>query len=214
MRRLVLTLALLAAATPLAAQQHQHGGNALPQGWHLRLDRANPSAQPQFAAMGDGFHVTSGPAAIYWYEDHDVQGGDYTVRGTFTQTKAPTHPEAYGLILAGSNLAGDQADYMYFLVRGDGKYLIKHRAANGDIHTITDWTEHAAVHKADAQGKATNALVAEAGDWGIRFKVNGTQVAEFLTSNVPYLTTKGTAGLRINHNLDVHVSDFAVEKKP
>jgi hypothetical protein len=93
------------------------------------------------------------------------------------------------------------------------KYLIKHRAANGDIHTVTDWTEHATVAKQDAAGKATNALAVEAGDFGVRLFVNGTRVAEFLKADVPYLQTDGVVGLRINHNLDVHVAGFRVVKQ-
>jgi Ni/Co efflux regulator RcnB len=218
MRRTVLTLAaVLAAAAPLAAQQHAHGHDhgqpGLPAGWHARLDRANASMDNvKFTAMGDGFHATLGPAAVFWNPENTVSGA-YRAEATFTQTRAPTHPEAYGLFIAGRDLEGAAADYMYFLVRGDGKYLIKHRAANGDIHTITDWTEHAAVAKQDAAGKATNALAVEAGDFGVRLFVNGTRVAEFLKANVPYLQTDGVVGLRINHNLDVHVAGFRVVKQ-
>jgi hypothetical protein len=99
---------------------------------------------------------------------------------------------------------------MYFLVRGDGKYMVRHRAANGDLHTIVDWTDNAAIAKADAQGKATNTLTVEGGAWGVRYLVNGTKLAEWHTADVPFLHTAGQVGLRVNHNLDVHVSDFAV----
>ena len=218
MRRLILTLALVAAASPLAAQNPQAdpdravAGGALPAGWSARLDRANASMDNvRFAPMGGGFHVTLGPAAIFWRPEHQVSG-EYRVQATFTQTRAPAHPEAYGLFIAGKNLEG-AADYMYFVVRGDGKYLIKHRAPNGDIHTITDWTEHPALVKEDAQGKATNALAVEAGAFGVRLLANGQKVAEFLRADVPYLNTDGIAGLRVNHNLDVHVADFSVERR-
>lgn len=225
MRRFVLTLALVAAATPLAAQGgHQHGnadpdhaahGNGqLPAGWQARLDRADASlGDVQFAAMQGGWHVTTGPAALFWRPQDNVAGGNSVVTATLTQTKAPMHPEAYGVFIAGGNLSGDAPEYMYFLVRGDGKYMVRHRAANGDLHTIVDWTENAAIHKADAQGKATNTLRVEAGSWGVRYLVNGTRVGEWLQANMNHaLTTTGQAGLRINHNLDVHVSDFRVTR--
>ncbi|HEU0054608.1 MAG TPA: hypothetical protein VFQ39_15580 [Longimicrobium sp.] len=214
MRTLILALGLAVAAAPLAAQAHgdpdhaAHGG-ALPAGWHAKLDRANANlSDVSFTNMGDGVHVTSGPAAIYWRPENTFASGDYRVQATFAQTRAPTHPEAYGIVIAGKNLDTDP-DYMYFLVRGDGKYMVKHRAAGGEIHTIVDWTDSPAVVKQDAAGKATNTLTAEAGAWGVRFLANGTKVAEFLTANVPYLNTQGIAGLRVNHNLDVHVSGFS-----
>ncbi len=153
------------------------------------------------------------PAFILWNPANTVASGDFTAHATFSQAKAPMHPEAYGLFIAGANLAGAAPEYMYFIVRGDGKYMVRHRAANGDLHTIQDWTESAAIHKQDEQGQATNALAVEGGAWGVRFKVNGTQVAEWLTANVPYLTTSGQVGLRVNHNLEVHISNIGVDRK-
>jgi hypothetical protein len=211
MRRLILTLALLAAASPLAAQgnahNHAHGGGALPDGWHARLDRPGAGMENvRFTAMDGGYHATLGPAAIFWNPEHAATG-EYRVQAAFTQTRAPAHPEAYGLFLGGKDLES-APDYFYFLVRGDGKYTVKHRAPNGDVHTLTDWTEHAAVVKQDAAGKATNTLAAEAGAFGLRFLVNGTKVAE-----LPGVAAAGMVGLRINHNLDVHVDGFTVEKR-
>lgn len=220
MRNLILALALAAVASPLAAQGHQHdpdhaaaGGGTLPAGWQAHLDRADASlADVRFASMGDGFHATTGPAVILW-NPANTAAGEFSAHATFAQTKAPMHPEAYGLFIAGSNLSSANPEYMYFLVRGDGKYMVRHRAANGDLHTITEWTENAAIHKQDAEGKATNALTVEGGPWGVRYLVNGTKVAEWLTRDVPYLKSDGQVGLRINHNLDVHVSNFGVERR-
>jgi hypothetical protein len=216
MRKLIVTLAALAAAaSPLAAQDHQHdpdhavaGGGTLPAGWHAHLDRADASlSNVVFVPMGGGFHVTTGPAVILWNPANAVASGSFTAHATFAQTKAPTHPEAYGMFIAGNNLDGTAPEYLYFLVRGDGKFMVRHRAANGDLHTIQDWTENAAIHKQNEQGQATNALAVEGGAGGVRFKVNGTQVAE-----VPQVTSTGQVGLRVNHNLDVHVSDFGVTR--
>lgn len=219
MRKLILTVALAVAASPLAAQGHEHdpdhaaaGGGVLPAGWQAHLDRADADlANVRFVAMGDGFHATTGPAVILW-NPANTATGEFSAHATFTQTKAPMHPEAYGLFIAGQNLSGSAPEYMYFLVRGDGKYMVRHRAANGDLHTITDWTENAAIHKQNEAGQATNALTVEGGPWGVRYLVNGTKVAEWLTRDVPYLKSDGQVGLRINHNLDVHVSGFGVER--
>ncbi|HEX2092670.1 MAG TPA: hypothetical protein VHG28_09725 [Longimicrobiaceae bacterium] len=214
MRKLIFCLALL-AASPLSAQQDPDravGGGSLPAGWHARPDRADASlANVRFVPMGSGYHVTLGPAVILWRPE-DAGTGEYSARATFTQTRAPTHPEAYGLFVGGKNLEGE-ADYLYFLIRGDGKYLVKHRASDGDLHTVVNWTEHAAVRKQDAEGKATNALTVEGGDFGVRFLVNGERVAEISRRDVPYLNTDGIVGLRVNHNLDLHVAEFALERR-
>ncbi|HYH81690.1 MAG TPA: hypothetical protein VEX86_17930 [Longimicrobium sp.] len=214
MRRLLVTLAAIAAAaSPLAAQQDHAdhsvaGGGTLPAGWQARLDRADAKlADVKFVVMGDGFHVTTGPAVVLWNPAQNVAGGTFTAHATFAQTKAPTHPEAYGMIAGGRSLSGPTAEYFYFLVRGDGKFMLRHRASNGELHTIHDWTENAAIRKQNEQGQATNTVAIEAGPSGVRYKVNGTQVAE-----TPGVNGAGQVGLRVNHNLDVHVSNFGVDR--
>lgn len=222
MRNLTFAAALLALATPLAAQgggsmsmpmAHDHDaavqGAPLPAGWQIRLDRADANpANVRFVREGEGYHFTAGPAAILW-QPSDTVSGEYTVRGTFTQTRAPMHPEAYGLFFAGSDLTAPNQSYLYFEVRGDGQFLVKHRAGT-EVHTIMDWTPNAAIAKADASGRATNALEARVGADGVHLLVNGTEVAK-----LPYDRTgalPGTAGLRLNHNLDVQVTGFQITR--
>jgi hypothetical protein len=207
--RHALVLAALLAAAPLAAQAPA-AAPAAPAGWQVRLDRANAPAAPTFVSMGGGMHVTAGPAAIY-FDPANRASGNYSVKATFTQTKAPTHPEAYGLISSGTDLdsAGTQ-QYMYLIVRGDGKFALKHRAG-AEVHTLIDWTEHAAVQKQDAAGKATNALEIRATADRTAYLVNGVEVAGF-----PRRAGDGAGivGMRVNHNLDVHVAGFALERLP
>lgn len=208
-----LSLVFLAAA-PLAAQMKDHDpdrkarGDSLPAGWMGRTDRDNATlADAKFVTMGSGYHVTSGPAAIYWRTADEVKG-PFTASATFAQTKAPAHPEAYGIFFMGKALDGAAQNYAYLLVRGDGKVMVKHRAGK-DVHTIIDWTDNAAVHKQDASGKATNTVTVDASrPDSVRLKVNGTQVAAMAGSHMG--STDGIVGLRVNHNLDVHVADFTV----
>jgi hypothetical protein len=212
MRTLVLALALLAAAAPLAAQAEGHDhdatsvqGTALPTGWALRLDRPDANrANLRFVRQGAGYHFTAGPAAVL-YRAHDTVRGQYTARAAFTQLRAPTHPEAYGLTFGGANLQGPTQTYFYFLVRGDGKYTVKHRAGT-EVHTLTDWTASDAVVKADSAGRARNVLEVRVRADGTHLLVNGTEV-HTLPANV---SVAGIAGLRLNHNLDVQVDDFRV----
>jgi len=213
------SLALLAAA-PLSAQtsggkEHdpdiKANGGALPTGWMGRTDRPTAKIEDaKFVTMGPGFHVTSGPAAIYW-RDANTTTGPFTASATFTQTKAPMHPEAYGIFFMGKSLQGADQNYAYFLVRGDGKVMVKHRAGS-EVHTILDWTENAAVHKQDANGKATNTLTVDATKAdSVRLLVNGAEVGALPTSHLG--STNGIVGLRVNHNLDVHIADFSVTPK-
>lgn len=227
MQKSMLTLVLaFSAVSTLGAQGMKHDMNAdpsnkvsnggAPAGWAIRVDdkdskRNMTAADTKMAVMGGGYHVTSGPAAIY-YAAKDHMLGDYSVRASLTQTKAPMHPEGYGIFAGGKALESPQQEYLYFLVRGDGKYMISHRAG-ADVHSILPWTDSPAVHKADAaNGSATNELVLRVTADSAIFSVNGTRVQGWAKKGMHDWVSDGHAGLRVNHNLDVHVGAF--EAKP
>ena len=190
-------------------------------GWTGRLD-PRPASQgrkiteTKFVSMGDGIHVTAGPAAIYW-NPSNAPSGNYTVSATFNQTKASTHPEGYGLLVAGQRLDSASQSYAYFLVRQDGKFLINHRADDATVHKIVDWTANPAIKAIDESGKASNKLTISAESDKVRFLVNGVEVhslpRSILESGSGHSGTGGIAGIRVNHNLDVHIDGFAVAKK-
>lgn len=219
LRRSITTLSLLlVAAAPLTAQRATNrdpdknvAGGPLPAGWMGRTDRPDQKIQDaKFVVMGSGYHVSSGPAAIYWTEKTKMSG-PFTASATFRQTKNAMHPEAYGIFFQGNKLDAPDQTYVYLLVRGDGKILLNHRAG-ADVHKIIDWTDNAAVHKADAKGVASNTLSVDATKPdSVRLLVNGVQVAALPGGHVG--STDGYVGLRVNHNLDVHISDFVVTPK-
>ncbi|CAN5922400.1 hypothetical protein BH11GEM2_BH11GEM2_36460 [soil metagenome] len=186
-------------------------GGPMPSGWMGHTDDASAKIEDaKFVTMGKGYHVTSGPAAIYWTAKDKV-AGPFTASATLSQTKAPSHPEAYGVFFSGKNLEAANRTYYYFLVRGDGKFLVNHRAG-AEVHKIVEWTENAAVKKADAKGAATNTLMVDASKAdSVRLMVNGVQVAALSAAKAE--TSGGIVGLRVNHNLDVHIGDFSVMKK-
>jgi hypothetical protein len=156
-----------------------------------------------------GWHVTTGPAVILWREAVDGTNGALHTEASFTQTKKPTHPEAYGLFIAGKNLKDSTYSYTYFLTRGDGKFMIRNMAG-GKTTTVADWTENAALVKEDAAGKATNKLEILVGkDGKVSFSANGKEVHSMAAAPG---AMAGFVGLRVNHTLDVHVAGFAVHK--
>jgi hypothetical protein len=188
-------------------------GNGLPAGWHVRFDRAGsaPTAV-KFAAMGDGFHVTSGPAALYWHDSMTVQdGANYRISADFAQSSAPAHPEAYGLFAGAKDVEAPGGNYVYVIVRGDGKYSVKHRANDTEIHTVKDWTDSPALKKQDADGKATNSVAIDVAADSIRALVNGTQVWSAARSYMGGMG--GNYGYRVNHNLDVHLTPITLTKR-
>jgi hypothetical protein len=201
------TPAAPAAATHNADPDHMVAGTGLPAGWAGRTDRGQPLSGAKFEAMGTGFHVTTGPAVILYRATDRAAAGWHTL-ATFTQMKAPMHPEAYGMFVAGNALDADGQSYIYVLVRGDGTYLIKRRVG-ATVTAIVDWTPSPAVNKADSAGKATNKIEVQSSGGKLTFTINGTKVYEMAATPAE---TAGNVGLRVNHNLEVHVEGFALHQ--
>ena len=217
MKKLIVAAAVATVAVMPLVAQHEHqadpdkkvaGGGTLPSGWKARVDGNASLNGVKMMPMGGGVHFMTGPAGIY-YKPADQGTGAYEARATFTQMEPAAHPEAYGLIIGGADLEGAAQKYTYFLIRQDGKYLIKRRAGD-QTPTIADWTDSAAIKKADTSGKMSNTLAFDVGKDKVRFLVNGTEVAAADTAKVD---AAGIAGLRINHNLNVHVEGFTVKSR-
>jgi hypothetical protein len=184
------------------------GGGSLPAGWKGRLDNGDKSlAGARVMLMGQGVHFTTGPAGIYYKASDKPLSGSYEVKATFTQMQPAAHPEAYGLIVGGSNLDAPNQKYTYFLVRQDGKFMIKRRSGE-ETPTVADWTDSAAIKKTEGSAKGINTLAIRVAPDTVRFLVNGTEVSSADASRVD---TTGVAGLRINHNLNVMVDNFTAK---
>ena len=215
---------------PLAAQEsghqagHEHGdqakqadpdkavagGGSVPAGWTVRTDGAAGNANVKVVPMGKGMHVTLGPAIIL-YQDKHAGNGPFHTLATFTLTKPSTHPEGYGLFFGGQALNGAGQKYTYFLIRQDGKYLVKRRDGDKTTDVTKGWVESAAVKKPAGQGSATNLLEVDAkrDPSKVVFKVNGESV---YTMDAKPADVNGTVGLRVNHNLDLHIEGFDVHR--
>ncbi len=87
---------------------------------------------------------------------------------------------------------------------------MKRRVAGDSTTAVTpNWTDNDAVVKADSAGKAVNELSIMVRGGKVSFQVNGKEV---YTADASGLDTKGIAGYRVNHNLDVHLSALAIHK--
>jgi hypothetical protein len=218
----LLSAALLGASTVfpshrVAAQADPDrsvpGGGALPAGWRAQTDwspRANQAPtleNVKFGAMGNGYHATMGPAAIFW-RDADTVSGSYHVVASVTQAKHPEHAEAYGIFIGGKDLAGEGQAYTYFIVRKDGMFSIRRRAGQKVRPTaVVEWKAHEAVVKPDSAGRATNELSILVQGGQASFMVNGKEVHKAAATDVD---TGGIVGYRVNHNLDVHLGPLGI----
>lgn len=204
MRKLLVTAAIAALAIPLAVQAQSGGVTA--NGWETRLDRGTDASRAlSFMSMGDGVHATtSGRGAAIFWRPSNTHSGNYTISASFTQTEPSDHPNAYGLFFGGSNLSADNQRYSYFVIRQNGQYLIKNRMGS-ETPDVVSWTPHSAIKELDAQGRSTNVLSVEVGSSQVRFLVNGMEVSSQPRSAVDI---DGISGLRVNHELNVHIGDL------
>ncbi len=235
MRSVLFVLVLALCALPVFAQEHQHGHEhgkhhaerpdpQKPQGenlqvpptWKVRLDQPNPNvtigpdaetADIRFVNMTPGWHVTTGPAAIFYHPASTAEG-NYRAETTIHLFDPGRRNEAFGLFLGGQNLDGDDLSYDYFLIRKTGEFLLTRRAG-AETAVLQNWTKHAAVvpYGPDAEGSVENTLAVEVGAETVDFYVNGEKVASKPRAEI---ATDGVVGLRINHGLNVHVSEFKV----
>jgi len=199
--RLTLLLAILASAS-LSAQDKR------PDGWKVRLDDPGPdSTKLVFAAMAPGWHVTTGPAVILWNPATTGKGAYKAETNIHLFKPAGSHAEAYGLFVGGANLDAANESYTYFLIRNDGQYLVKQRTGK-DTKDVIPWTKSPAIKLFDGSSEsAANVLTVVASPATVDFLINGTKVASKPRADV---TADGIVGLRVNHNLNLHVSKLEV----
>ena len=201
MRTLFLTLMVALSAAPAAAQDFHR-----PDDWRIRFDQADATeAQLEmFVAMPPGWHVTSGPAAIYWDPDNTAEGAFRVEMEVFLFDPGQRR-EAFGLFLGGRDLEGPGQAYTYFLIRNGGQYIVKERDGT-EAPTIEPWTSHEAIRSYADRGddaSVLNVLAVEADEDTLRFYVNDAEVWSGPRGDLP---VDGAFGFRINHGLNVHVS--------
>jgi hypothetical protein len=195
---------------PSHADHAVKGGGTLPAGWSARPDADGDVKSIKFVVMEPGHHLTLGSATIL-YREADRATGPFHTLATFHQMKKLEHAEGYGLFFGGQDLAGPNQKYTYFLVRDDGKYLIKRREGKKTGEITKGWITHPAIKKGNAQGQTTNLLEIDAkrDPSKVEFKVNGKTV---YSGDPKTMNLKGIVGLRANHNLDLHVEGFALHQ--
>ena len=206
-RHASLVLLVLFAVVPLMAQQ-------APEGWMMRVDKSTSASDPdaagtiKFMTMGSTLHAVNPQAAVYW-NPTNTMAGNYSVKGTFTLVKPSGHTNYYGLVFGGKDLGGAGQNYLSFLVGQNGTWLVKQRNTDKMTEDVAAKMANAAVKQPDASGKSVNALeVSVMGD-KLQFKVNGTTVHTMAKGS---LTTDGIYGIRVNHQLEVLIDDFAASK--
>ncbi len=193
--------------------------NTVPEDWHVRLDRPNPdaiiganadSSDIYFVSMIPGWHITTGPAGIF-YHPHSTAEGNYEASVAVHLSNPGERMEAFGMIIGGKDLDGEAQTYDYFLIRNSGEFLIKRRTGE-ETSLIQDWTaSDAIVRYTDPKASAVlNNFAVKVGADNVAFVINDVEVASHPRADIQ---TDGLVGIRVNHALNLHISDLAVNEK-
>jgi hypothetical protein len=231
---LKLVAAGLFVASTMSAQQQQaadaskkiEGGGISAAGWMGIVDKSGENGaltinDAKFAKMGNGYHVTTGPAATY-YNPANKASGDYTIKAKFTEPKFQglnNHPHPYGIMIGGNDLGTDQQTMLYCSAYGNGNFLVRGFApgtARGTFQ-LAGRTPNAAVNKAAAVGEAvTNEVAVSVKGDKVECAINGTVVGSYNKADVvgagKLKSTDGVYGIRIGHNAEAHVEGPTMSK--
>lgn len=213
-----LTCVLPAIAQQPDPQNPVPENMAVPAEWEVRLDNPDDditigddaeSADIFFVNMKPGWHITTGPRAIFWHPASSAEGS-YRAHTKIHLFDPKGRNEAFGLFFGGENLKEDNQTYTYFLLRNSGEYLIKKRIGS-ETEIVKDWTKTGAMvqYTDTTENSVPNTLSVEVGDNQVSFFVNGEQVETLPNDQID---TEGFVGLRVNHRLNLHIEDFGVEE--
>jgi hypothetical protein len=216
-----LLLAVFALPTGLFAQDpgepadHHAQAAGLPDGWMAHFDAvAAGDAHAHHAAaeglvfvdMAPGWHITTGPSGIF-YRHGERAEGDFAIEAEIHLFDPGERRESFGIFVGGTTLHDPEVRrYTYFLVRRDGRFMIRERDG-AEVRDIATWTEHAAIRGWDDRGEGDvsvpNVLRVEVRGDQVVYLVNGSEVSRFDRGE---RAIDGHYGLRVNHNLDLHVT--------
>jgi hypothetical protein len=219
---LFATNLLCAQESPDANRKVAGGGITIP-GWQGKVDSDAEKAgqtvnDAKLSLEGKALHVTTGPAVTYW-NPGNVAKGDYTVSGTFTESKfmdLNDHPHPYGIVIGGNDLGTGQQSYIYCAAYGSGNFIV--RGFGPDPFQLNGRREaNDAVHKAAGPGQpVTQAIAMEVKGDKVSCIINGTVVKTLNKADlvVPgrLKSTDGVYGIRFAHNTDATVTDLKVTK--
>jgi hypothetical protein len=221
---MLLVPALMGAGLPgQDADRKVAGGGVTAKGWTGAVDAKAASAgmtikDSKFEQTGDTFHLTIGPAAVYW-NPANMASGDYTVKATFTEPKQMiNHAHPMGLFIGGSKLGTPEQTLLYCTAYRNGNFIV--RGFNGTTMIQTPFskpTPNAAVKKAATTDDPVTQEIA----WVVKggraeCMVNGTSVAGFDKADIvgagKLESLDGVYGIRVSHNMDLTVSKLQMTK--
>jgi hypothetical protein len=222
---LAATLAVPAISAAQDASRAVAGGGITAPGWMGKIDarEAQNGAKledSKLVTMGQGLHVTTGPAVVYW-NPANTASGNYTVEATFSEREFMAlndHAHPYGIIIGGNDMGTDNQSYLYCAAYGNGNFIVRgFGPAPFQLNGGRQGQASEAVNKAAAKGQPVTQKIAirvsaDKVECLINDKVAGTFAKADVVAAGKLKSTDGLYGLRFGHNTDAHVAGLKMTK--
>jgi hypothetical protein len=222
---LAATLAVPAISAAQDASRAVAGGGISAPGWMGKIDarEAQNGAKledSKLVTMGQGLHVTTGPAVVYW-NPANTASGNYTVEATFSEREFMAlndHAHPYGIIIGGNDMGTDNQSYLYCAAYGNGNFIVRgFGPAPFQLNGGRQGQASEAVNKAAAKGQPVTQKIAirvsaDKVECLINDKVAGTFAKADVVAAGKLKSTDGLYGLRFGHNTDAHVAGLKMTK--
>ena len=219
---------LISAMTALPAAQPQQdadkkvaGGGVTVKGWQGRVDTGNKQGltinDSKLAPEGQAMRLTTGAAGLYW-NPANAGKGDFSVKATFTEPKQPyNHPHPYGVFIGGKGLDTETPQALYCVAYRNGNYIVRGFSGGKVFPVVGKPTPNDAVKKAEGpEAQVVQDVAMSVRGDKVECTVNGTSVWSAAKADVTGAgkldSTDGLTGIRVSHNSDALVSNFAVGK--
>lgn len=222
---LAAALSIPAVSVAQDASKAVAGGGIQAPGWMGKIDAREATSgakleDSKLVTMGQGLHVTTGPAVVYW-NPANVASGNYTVEATFAEREfmgLNDHAHPYGLVIGGNNMGTDEQSYLYCAAYGNGNFIVRgFGPAAFQLNGGRQGQASEAVNKAEAKGKPVTQKIAikvsaDKVECIINDKVAGTFAKSDVVAAGKLKSTDGVYGLRFGHNTDAHISGLKMTK--
>ena len=212
--------AMPAARGQQDADKKVAGGGVTVKGWTGKVDSGNRQGlaitDSKLAPEGSSMRLMTGAAALYW-NPANVGKGDFSVKATFDEAKQPyNHPHPYGVFIGGKGLDGDQPQALYCAAYRSGNYIVRGFSGGKAFGLVQKPTPNDAVAKGAADAPVKQEVTMRVSGDKVECTVNGTSVWSATKADVTGAgkldSTDGITGIRVSHNSDALVSNFAVGK--
>ncbi len=201
------------------------GGGIQAAGWMGKIDaneasRGGKLEDSKLVTMGQGLHVTTGPAVVYW-NPANTASGNYTVEATFSEREfmgLNDHAHPYGIFIGGNDMGTDNQSLLYCAAYGNGNFIVRgFGPAPFQMNGGRQGQASEAVNKAAAKGQSVTQKIAlkvsaDKVECLINDKVAGSYAKSDLVAAGKLKSTDGIYGLRFGHNTDAHIAGLKVTK--